>query len=46
MPKEMYDAVASLCDKRAGTVSVNTWIVEAIAERLDREGYLQTGGKA
>jgi len=30
-------AVDAACERRAGTVSRNTWIAEAVAEKLARE---------
>ena len=41
----MRDIEAS-CAKRPGNVSANTWIIEAIAERLDRERRSTEAGHA
>jgi len=45
---EVLEAIDTECSRRAGNVSRNTWIIEAVAERLARLGSLPrpqgTGG--
>ena len=36
---EIMDAIESARSKRPGSVSANTWIVEAVVEKLQREGF-------
>lgn len=38
LPSRVYDQVEASAKRRPGRVSVNTWINEAIAEKLAREG--------
>lgn len=40
LPSEMLQAIDNECKHRAGCVSRNTWIVEAIQERLLRENAI------
>jgi predicted HicB family RNase H-like nuclease len=45
---EVLEAIDAECSRRAGNVSRNTWITEAVAERLERLESLRpqgTGGK-
>lgn len=37
---EIMDAIDSARSKRPGNVSANTWIVEAILEKLQRDGIV------
>ncbi|MDX6018606.1 ribbon-helix-helix domain-containing protein [Shewanella indica] len=37
LPPEMLEAIDTECARRAGCVSRNTWIAEAIQEKLSRE---------
>jgi hypothetical protein len=37
LPKEVHAAIVARTKKRAGSISVNTWILEAIVERLQNE---------
>lgn len=39
------NAVSLACSLRPGTISSNTWIIEAIVEKLDREGVQVEGSK-
>jgi metal-responsive CopG/Arc/MetJ family transcriptional regulator len=39
----MLTAVDDACGRRAGTLSRNTWIAEAIAEKLARETIKELG---
>ena len=36
LPPEVLEAIDSECSRRAGSVSRNTWITEAVTERLAR----------
>lgn len=36
LPSEMLESIDNECAKRIGCVSRNTWIAEAIAEKLNR----------
>ena len=36
LPPELCEAVDAACEKRAGKVSFNTWIIEAVEEKLAR----------
>lgn len=36
LPSEMLESIDNECAKRIGCVSRNTWIAEAIAEKLSR----------
>lgn len=38
LPAETFDAIDASRTARAGNISRNTWITEAIAEKLAREG--------
>jgi metal-responsive CopG/Arc/MetJ family transcriptional regulator len=37
LPPETFRAIDDLRERRAGSVSRNTWIAEAITEKLERE---------
>ena len=37
LPREAYEAIVQSCSKRVGVVSVNTWILEAVTEKLETE---------
>src|SRR4051794_29469212 len=37
LSKEVFEKIATACRQRSGVVSQNTWITEAILEKLDRE---------
>ncbi len=37
LASDVLAAVDAACERRAGTVSRNTWIAEAVAEKLARE---------
>lgn len=37
LPQELLDGIDIACRRRAGIVSRNTWIAEAIQEKLSRE---------
>lgn len=41
--QELMDAIGEACTRRAGKISINTWIAEAIKEKLDRESRQQRG---
>lgn len=43
---EIHDLIVAECAKRPGRVSVNTWILEAINERLRAVGSLPPRGDA
>ena len=45
LPAEMVEAIDAACSQRAGTISRNTWITEAVQEKLTRNGAAsqQTG---
>lgn len=38
LPAEMVEAIDAECSRRAGNVSRNTWITEAVQEKLARNG--------
>jgi len=38
LPAEMVEAIDAECSRRAGNVSRNTWIAEAVQEKLTRNG--------
>ena len=44
LPSEQLEAVDELRRKRAGCVSRNTWIAEAIAEKLRRDAAAKKAG--
>jgi predicted HicB family RNase H-like nuclease len=37
LPIEIHSQIVRECEKRPGNVSVNTWILEAITERLEAD---------
>lgn len=44
---EIMDAIERACSKRPGNVSTNQWIVEAVTEKLARDGIaIMDGGDA
>lgn len=38
LPSEMLEAIDTECSLRVGNVSRNTWIAEAVQEKLNRNG--------
>jgi len=36
LPPDVLEAIDAECSRRAGNISRNTWIAEAVAERLER----------
>lgn len=38
LPAEMVEAIDAECSRRAGNVSRNTWLTEAVQEKLTRNG--------
>ncbi|MFD2502351.1 ribbon-helix-helix domain-containing protein [Rhizorhabdus histidinilytica] len=38
LPAEMVEAIDAECSRRAGNVSRNTWLTEAVQEKLARNG--------
>lgn len=47
LPKTLFNAIDAVRARRAGRVSRNTWIAEAVQEKLAREGAAndQAGGR-
>lgn len=43
LPLETMAAIDAARRKRAGMVSLNTWLAEAVAEKLEREAKLGRG---
>ena len=43
LPAETMAAIEAARRKRVGTVSLNTWLAEAVAEKLEREAKLVRG---
>lgn len=48
LPAEVVEAIDAECSRRAGNISRNTWITEAVQEKLARNGaagQLTSAGK-
>ena len=43
LPVETMAAIDAARQKRVGSVSLNTWLAEAVAEKLEREAKLGRG---
>jgi len=41
LPKELFNEIDRLRSDRPGNISRNTWIAEAIKEKLERDNKLQ-----
>ena len=41
LPKELFDEIDRLRSARPGNISRNTWIAEAVKEKLERDNTLQ-----
>ena len=46
LDEDQMTAIEALCEQRPGKVSANTWILEAISEKLQRDGTPQGGDDA
>lgn len=44
--EQIMNAVGLACSMRPGNISSNTWIIEAIVEKLEREGVQIEGAKS